>query len=173
MQALWTDFVAALRQPEYIHVLLNPLPIYGLAAGFLSLIAALVARSRGGQAIALGLILLSALSAWPVAHFGEAAYDRVYAMSNDEAQKWLNWHAHLADGIVWAYYVTAALSAGALASLWRYPRIQRWTLALTAIGAAVALCLGGFLAFAGGKVRHSEFRHGPPPAWAHTTPDED
>jgi len=173
MQALWTDFVAALRQPEYVHVLLNPLPIYGLAAGFLSLVAALLARSRGGQAIALGLILLSALSAWPVAHFGEAAYDRVYAMSNGEAQKWLNWHAHLADGIVWAYYATAALGAAALAGLWKYPRLHRWALPLTAAGAVVALGFGGFLAYAGGKVRHAEFRHGPPPAWAHTTPDED
>jgi len=173
MQSLWADFLAALRQPEYVHVLLNPLPIYGLAAGFLSLVAAVIGRSRGGQAIALFLILLSALSAWPVAHFGEAAYDRVYAMSNDEGQKWLNWHAHLADGIVWAYYVTAALAAGALAGLWKYPGLHRWALRATFLGTVVALGLGGFLAFAGGKVRHTEFRHGAPPAWAHTTPDED
>ena len=32
---------------------------------------------------------------------------------------------------------------------------------------------GGFLAFVGGKIRHPEFRQGPPPAWAHTTPAED
>jgi len=30
------------------------------------------------------------------------------------------------------------------------------------------LGLGGLAAFAGGKIRHSEFRNGPPPAWADT-----
>ena len=66
MQLLWTEFSVALRQPEYIHVLLHPLPIYGLAAGVFSLVLALVTRSRGGQVIALVVILLAAASAWPI-----------------------------------------------------------------------------------------------------------
>lgn len=173
MQALWTQLLQNLRQPEYVHVLLNPLPVYGLAAGLFSLAVALVARSRGGQGVALLLILLTTASAWPVAYFGGAAYDRVYSMSNDEAQKWLNWHAHLADGIVWVYSVAAALAAAALVGLWRFPRLHRWALQLTAAAAVIALALGGFLAFVGGKIRHSEFRHAPPPPWANTTSDED
>ena len=79
MQSLWTELLAALRQPEYLHVLLHPLPIYGLAAGVLSLVLAVVFRNRGAQAIALVLIVLTAASAWLVAHYGHAAYDRVYA----------------------------------------------------------------------------------------------
>lgn len=173
MQSLWTEILAALRQPEYVHVLLNPLPIYGLAAGVFSLALALLARNRGAQAAALVLILLTAASAGPVAHYGGAAYDRVYSMSDATAQKWLNWHAYLADRIVWAYYLAAALAATALIGLWKSPRVHRWALPLTAALAVVALGLGGFLAFVGGKIRHSEFRQGPPPAWAHTAPDED
>ena len=173
MQVLWTEFLESLRQPEYVHVLLHPLPIYGLAAGIFSLVAALVARSRSGQAIALLLIMLTAIAAWPVAHFGHAAYDRVYAMSNDPAQKWLNWHEHLADRIVWAFYATAALAAATLVGFGRSPRLQRIALPLTLAVAVVALGLSGFLAFVGGKIRHSEFRHGPPPAWANTAADQD
>jgi uncharacterized membrane protein len=173
MQSLWTEFLAALRQPEYVHVLLHPLPIVGLAAGVFSLAVALLTRSRSGQAIALLLMLVTAAAAWPVAHFGHAAYDRVYAMSNDAAQQWLNWHEHLADRIVWAHHATAGLAAVALLGLWKFPRLHRAALALTAVAAVVALGLGGFLAFVGGKIRHPEFRHGPPPAWAHTEPDED
>jgi hypothetical protein len=173
MQSLWMEFIAGLRQPEYVHVLLNPLPIYGLAAGFLSLIVALVARSRGGQGVALLLILLAAAAAWPVAEFGGKGYDRVYAMSDGTAQLWLNWHVHLADRIVWAYYATAACAALTLAGLWKFPRLHRAALALTVIAAVIAMGLGGFLAFVGGKVRHQEFRHGPPPAWADTTADQD
>lgn len=173
MHSLWTEFLSALREPEYIHVLLNPLPIYGLAAGLFCLVVSLVARSRPGQALSLLLILLTAATAWPVAYFGEAGYDRVYSMSNDAAQKWLNWHAYLADYIVWAYYTAAALAAATLAGLWKYPRVHRPALILTTVATTVALGLGGFLAFVGGKVRHTEFRQGPPPAWAHTTPNED
>ena len=173
MWSLWYDLLRALHQPEYVHVLLNPLPIYGLAMGLLALLFALIGRSRGAQAVALGLIVIAAMSAWPVAHFGEAGYDRVYSMSDESAQKWLNWHAYLADRIVWAYYAAAALAAAALIGLWKLPRWHLPALVGTILAAVVAIGLGGFLAFAGGKVRHSEFRHAPPPAWAHTTPDED
>jgi uncharacterized membrane protein len=161
--SLWTQFLHELRQPEYVHVLLNPLPIYGLAAGFFSLVMAWAARSRAAQAGALTLILFTALAAWPVAHFGHAAYDRVYAMSGTPAQQWLDWHAYLAGRIVWVYYATAALAAGALFCLWRVPRWRRLSLALTLVVALAAIGLGGFLAFVGGKIRHSEFRDGPPP----------
>ena len=173
MQSLWTEFLAALRQPEYLHVLLHPLPIYGLAAGVFSLLLALAGRSRSGQAIALVLILLTAASAWLVAHYGHAGYDRVYALSNDDAQKWLNWHRYLGERIVWVHYATAAAAAAALLGLWKFPRLHRGALVLTLVGALAALGLGGFLAFVGGKIRHSEVRPGPPPAWAHTAPDDD
>lgn len=45
-----------LRQPEYLHVLLNPLPVYGLAIGLFGLIAAMYLGSRGGRLTALILI---------------------------------------------------------------------------------------------------------------------
>ena len=38
--------------PEYVHVLLNPLPVYGLAIGVLALCAGLLARSRQLQLLA-------------------------------------------------------------------------------------------------------------------------
>jgi glucan phosphoethanolaminetransferase (alkaline phosphatase superfamily) len=173
MQSLWTELLAALRQPEYVHVLLHPLPIYGLAAGVFSLLLALVGRSRSGQAIALVLILLTAASSWLVAHYGRAGYDRVSAISGGDALQWLNWHKHLGERIVWVHYATAAFAAAALLGLWKFPRLHRAALILTLVAAAAALSFGGFLAFVGGKIRHSEFRHGPPPAWAHTTADDD
>jgi hypothetical protein len=36
-----------LSKPEYVHVLLNPLPVYGLAVGVLGLVIALL--SKPGQ----------------------------------------------------------------------------------------------------------------------------
>jgi hypothetical protein len=54
-----------LQQPEYLHVLLNPIPIYGLAIALFGLIAATYLRSRGGQLTALVLIFASASCRWP------------------------------------------------------------------------------------------------------------
>ena len=38
-----------LRQPEYIHVLINPVPVYGLAVALIGLVIAILLRSRSGQ----------------------------------------------------------------------------------------------------------------------------
>ena len=38
-----------LRQPEYIHVLLNPLPVYGLLAGLIALLIAILLHSRAAK----------------------------------------------------------------------------------------------------------------------------
>ena len=75
---IWRDF----SQPEYIHVLLNPLPVYGLATGCLGLFIALILRSRRGQIATLVVVLLTAASAWPVKEYGEQAYDRVLSMTD-------------------------------------------------------------------------------------------
>src|SRR5213082_456744 len=46
-EGLLRDF----RQPEYIHVLLNPLPVYGLLVGLIGLVLALILKSRRAQIV--------------------------------------------------------------------------------------------------------------------------
>ncbi len=53
-------FLRDLQQPEYVHVLLNPLPVYGLAIGLIGLIVALCLRSRRAQITSLLLIFIAA-----------------------------------------------------------------------------------------------------------------
>ena len=59
-----------LRQPEYVHVLLNPLPVYGLLIAWIGLIIAVVLKSRRAQIATLVLVFITSLSAWPVYEFG-------------------------------------------------------------------------------------------------------
>jgi hypothetical protein len=172
MQPLWTEFVTALHQPEYLHLLWHPLPIYGLAAGLVSLVLALVFGSRPAETTALLVIVLTAAAAWPAAHYGHAAYDRVYAMTGGDAQQWLAWHQHLADRLVWVDYAAAACAAATLFGLWVFLPLHRAAVSLTLAMVLAALATGGFLAFVGGKIRHPEFRHGPPPAWAGPAADK-
>ena len=49
-------FLKGLEQPEYLHVLINPLPVYGLAMGVIGLIIGLVLRSREARTGAFALI---------------------------------------------------------------------------------------------------------------------
>jgi hypothetical protein len=152
-----------LRQPEYIHVLINPLPIYGLAMGWLGLVIALFLRSRRAQIATLGIVLMSAASAWPVFEFGEQAYDRVLTMADDDGHAWLDEHQHRAEQFIYFFYALALLSAAAIALPIKWPRSSLpFTIAVLLLGALV-LGLGGYIAYAGGKIRHREFRNEPPP----------
>lgn len=156
-------FLRDLRQPEYLHVLLNPLPVYGLAIGLFGLIAALYLGSRGGRVTALVLIFACALSAWPVAEHGDKAYDAVLATADADGQAWLKAHAHRADELIWFFYALAVVSAAAIFLPKRWPK-SAWPLTIaTLILAFLSLGAGGYIAYAGGKIRHREFRTSPPP----------
>ncbi len=103
------SLVRGLRQPEYVHVLLNPLPVYGLLIAWIGL-----DRDRG-------------------------------------------------EDLIWIFYALAALSAVAIAAPIKWPKSSApLVIAVIFLGAGT-LGTGGFIAYAGGKIRHREFRNEPPP----------
>src|SRR5258708_37664734 len=106
-----------LRQPEYIHVLINPLPVYGLAMGLVALIVAFFLKSRPAQIVALIVVFICAASAWPGYEFGEQAYDRVLSMADDPGRGWLEAHRAPAGRLIGCSYRLAL--SGAVA--WRRP----------------------------------------------------
>jgi hypothetical protein len=152
-----------LRQPEYIHVLLNPLPVYGLLVGWVGLVIALVLKSRRAQIATMALVLLSSVSAWPVSEFGQQGYDRVLSMADEDGQAWLDEHMHRAEDLVWIFYVLAALSAVAIGAPIKWPKSSvPLAIAVVLLG-VVTLGTGAHIAYAGGRVRHREFRNEPAP----------
>ena len=152
-----------LRQPEYIHVLINPLPVYGLAMGLIGLIVAFFLKSRPAQVVALIVVLISSASAFPVYEFGEQAYDRVLSMSDDPGRAWLDEHQDRAEDLIWFFYGLGVLSAVALVAPRKWPRSAMPLLLSVILLSAVTLGCGGYIAYAGGKIRHREFRNVPPP----------
>jgi plastocyanin len=152
-----------LQQPEYIHVLINPLPVYGLAAGLIGLIIAAFQRSRAATVAALVIVLISGASAWPVYELGQQAYDRVLSMADNDGQAWLAEHAHRAHNLVWFFYALAVLSALGLVIPMKWPRSSIWFATIVLVVGGVCLALGGYISYAGGRVRHREFRVEPPP----------
>jgi hypothetical protein len=152
-----------LRQPEYIHVLLNPLPVYGLLVGWVGLVIGLALRSRRAQIATLTLVLLSSISAWPVYEFGQQGYDRVLSMTDEDGEAWLDEHMHRAEDLIWVFYVLAALSAFAIAAPIKWPKSSVPLAVAVILLGAVTLGSGAYIAYAGGRVRHREFRNEPPP----------
>lgn len=156
-------FIRALRQPEYVHVLLNPLPVYGLLISWIGLVGALISKSRRAQIVTLILVFITSLSAWPTFEFGQQGYDRVLAMTDDDGHAWLDEHRERAEKLIYIFYALAALSVAAIIVPLRWPK-SSLPLAVTVVlfGAATLGC-GWYIAYAGGKIRHREFRNEPAP----------
>ena len=145
-------------RPEYLHVLTNPAPIYALGTAVLLLVAALVLRGRPAQVLALGLIFLSAASAWPTYIVGERAYQQVYLIADNDGQQWLDKHKRRAEKLIYVFYALAAVALSAAIIPIKAPRTAVPLALLTLLIALAALGAGGWIAKAGGQVRHPEFR---------------
>jgi len=160
---VWESILAHLKQPEYVHVLLNPLPIYGIALGALALTIAMMLRNRRAQITALILVLIGAGSTIPVVHYGDAGYDVIESqMPDDQADAWLDAHGQRAVRAMPAFYALIALSLVALLLPWQWPRSAAALNALTLALAIVDFGLAGWIGYAGGQAMHKEFRAGMP-----------
>ena len=156
-------FLQHLRDPEYMHVLLNPLPVYGLSIAVIGLALALIFRNRTAIIIALALVFISGLSAWPVLSYGQAAYDRVKTMSDPAGEQWLDEHMARGEKLIYAFYVLAALAAAGVLLPIKWSRTSTPLATTTLVLGFVTLAIGGWIAYAGGHIRHKEFRFEPPP----------
>jgi hypothetical protein len=155
-------------KPEYLHVLLNPLPVYGLSLGALTLAAGLMARSKAARNIGLVMVIVCAASAWPVLYFGQHGYNHLYPQLDTESQQWLDAHMERAERFIAAFYFTALLGIGAVATQKRFVKTSRTLTLLTLLAAISSLTLGAWISRAGGEVSHSEFRNeGEPPPVLH------
>jgi hypothetical protein len=152
-------------KPEYVHVLLNPLPVYGLSMGVLVLAAALLARSKAARNIGLLLAVICAASAWPVLYYGQHGYNHLYRQLDTESQQWLDVHMERAERFIYAFYLTALLGVAAILVQKKFPRASKALTGLTLAAAIASLGIGAWISRAGGEVSHSEFRNEdePPP----------
>jgi len=164
---------AKLSQPEYLHILLNHLPIVGLAVATLVTAAALALRNRG--AVVLGLVLLALLSAsaWPVMKTGEGARDRIRPILDDDSKHALRRHMDLAEDWVMVFYTTAGVAVVALLAAWKKPKWMWPPAVLAVLLACASLIAVTAIAEAGGRIRHPEFRPGgaPPPVKEESAPE--
>ncbi len=157
------DLLKALQQPEYVHVVLNHLPVIGLLAGLLVLAISIFQKSRTTSIASYIVILIMALSVIPVSEFGEKAVDQVESLLDAPAHQWLHEHQERAEKTSWVFYATALAAAGGLFLPRFIPKSALFFLWTTLLVGAVALAGGIWTAAAGGKIMHREFRYSLPP----------
>jgi hypothetical protein len=143
---------------EYFHVLINPMPIYGLSMGTLAMLIALPMRNRKAQLLALCLIFVGAASAFPAYLSGQKAYHKVYVLADSDGQASLDAHLHRSEKLIYVFYGVALLAVAAALVPVKAPKTALPLALFTLIAAVGALGVGGWIAKAGGEVRHPEFR---------------
>jgi hypothetical protein len=162
--SFWQAILDHLKEPEYIHVLLNPLPIYGIPLGALALAIAMALRSRRAQITGLIILLIGAGSTIPVIHYGDAGYDVIESeMSSDQADAWLDAHGQRALTAARYFDALIALTLIALLVPWRWPKSALPLNSLTLLLAIVDCGFAAWIGYAGGQAMHKEFRTGMPP----------
>jgi hypothetical protein len=164
MKAAFHQFLQELANPAYRHLLINHLPILGLAAGALGLLIAVIMRSRAAQIPALLVVLVMAASAFPVYQTGEESYMPVRRIADADGADWLDAHMDRADTGIRAFYVLAGVALVALVIPIKWPRSGTPLAALTLIGAFACIGVGAWIAQAGGPIMHTELRVAPPPS---------
>ncbi|MEI8309782.1 MAG: hypothetical protein WCH98_03405 [Verrucomicrobiota bacterium] len=147
-----------LQQPGYLHVLLNHLPIIGTGAGLFGLVVALFLRSRQALVPALAILIVAGVSAWPVNVTGHSAYRPLMKISDDPGRDWLDEHEERSESTTWVFYAMAGVAAVALAAPAKWPRSAIPLSILAGVFALAGLAAGGYIAQAGGLIRHVEFR---------------
>src|SRR5206468_2118585 len=155
---------------EYLHVLLNPVPVYGLLADAVVLLIGMLAQSKAARNIGLLLTILGAAAAWPVLLYGQHGYNHLAPQLDTESKQWLDVHMDRAERFIYTFYLTALLGIAALVAQKKFAQTATVLTALTLVSATISLGIGGWISRAGGQVSHSEFRTGEAPTNAPAHP---
>jgi hypothetical protein len=84
-------------------------------------------------------------------------------MADEDGQAWLKAHEHRADELIFIYYTLALVAACAIFVPKKWPKTARPLLFATMVLSIASLGAGSYIAHAGGRIRHREFRSAPPP----------
>lgn len=160
MTEIWLELAG---NPAYRHVLLNHLPITGLAFAAVVLAWGLFEDRWLSIVFGLALCLVTSASALLVMQSGDAAYPLLFEHLDGHGQAWLDHHVFLAER--WGRLLPAnavlaaiALALGARRLAWR--RRLGFAVLMTTL---LSLAAATLIAETGGKIRHDEFRIANPP----------
>jgi len=110
LSTLWQS----VRDPEYAHLLLESLPLYGLAFGLTLLVVSFVVNERKCRLLAFGFIFISCASVWPYLDFRLEATPRILATRAVSYGPIIQAQTQLRQDTAWAFYLMAGITLVAL-----------------------------------------------------------
>jgi len=133
-----TSLWASMQDPEYLHLLLEPLPLFGLGLGLIFLLMSVLFGQAPTRILALIVIILSAGSVPWYLKMRVAAAPRIAATTDRAVQPLIKQQTERRQDSEWVYLSVAAVSAIALV-LGRTGRgsVLTWT--------AIAVVAAGFV----------------------------
>lgn len=159
--------ISKISQPEYLHILINHLPIIGLMVASALLAVFLLLRNRAAVVAMMIAVALLAMSAWPVVVTGQKAYDKIDPLADEAGKAYLDRHMELAERWVYLFIATSLVAGGGVLAARKRPQLLFPSAVATLVLAAACLIAGAAIAENGGMVRHPEFRFGTPPTSEH------
>ena len=139
------------------HLMLNHLPLLGLAIGTVLLAYGVWRRHEDVQRASLGLLAVAGLSALAVYLTGEPAEEVVEGLANVSHDA-LEAHEHFAIYALVGGIATGVAALGTLLYGWGRQSLARWTVLLTLVLALITTGLLGYTANLGGTISHPELR---------------
>lgn len=143
----------------HVHLILNHIPVIGMAIGFLLLAVAMTKKSTELMKVSLGVFIIMALIAIPTYLTGKAGEEVVEHLPG-VAQSIIDQHEEAAGLSLVAVEILGALALGGLLFFRRSPTIPRWFVGTALILSIVVAGLMGYTANLGGQIRHAEARPG-------------
>ena len=104
----------SLQDPEYLHLLLEPLPVFGLALGLVFLVAGMAMDLKQMRLLALVIMIASAGSVYWYLKMRVATEPRVAATISTTFHPLIKEQTARRVASAWVYYVAAAACALAL-----------------------------------------------------------
>jgi hypothetical protein len=129
LTTLWQN----IRDPEYLHLLLEPLPLYGLGIGLTFVIVSLVFGELKSRMLALAIICVSCASVWHYTELRDQATPRILATRSPDYAPLIQEQTQRRKDWSWPYYVQALLSLTAIVTT-RHPKGRPLLLVVVILG---------------------------------------
>lgn len=138
-----TQLWSSLRDAEYLHLVLENLPLYGVFCGVLILVVAHFAGEAKSRLLALLLIAACCASVWPYLELRTTAKPRIVATRDPALEPLIEKQTARRASFKWAFYSMAALSG--LTLVLQMAGKGRPLVIVTLIGALAIICLSAWL----------------------------
>lgn len=134
---MWRELTTlwqSICDPEYLHLLLEPLPLYGLGIGLTFLVVSFMFGEAKCRMLALAIIGVSCASVWPYIDLRDKATPRILATRSPDFASLIQEQTQRRKDWAWPYYTMSLCSFATLAAS-RSPKSRLLVFSVAIFGA--------------------------------------